>query len=470
MQFGTSTQIGQNSHLVVTLSGGTLSCLLIVADYETGVSFSEHISCRIPKRFDINSLDDLLKNLLTQWEKDIDWDLVDCNTGVCLPLAEGGSGIAGAALYVSSEYFDKKYSSSLLGTKAQLIEDRDLIEGAVQYLRILNTTNMVFVFLNWDSFTVLYLDESSAESVSEVSDAGTHVSEFKVERSNRVTQLEQSIRRLLTVNIKKGDLMNLYQNVTTEKINSSNSQEIWDVFRSSITASLFNLKDKCFSKFGMETEDAHLVITGDLTRFMPENQIFLAVVDGLQLRGKYKVFIDNEDRILAGLKTFKSRDFPCPVKEVYPPGYMYLSTEKGGSGKIGQESFRGKIAYVPSFEGKSETDLVKNNKSDDSSKASNSKVTDRSIEDEYLVGQVGQIYSFSLNGKGKLYLKPSKAVYFPNLEREKDQFRLDFGEDITRLVIDCRMIPVVYGPDYNANYKRVSEWIAGLNLGRQEVE
>jgi hypothetical protein len=201
------------------------------------------------------------------------------------------------------------------------------------------------------------------------------------------------------------------------------------------------------------------MISGDLIHLMPDEYSFLAVADGLGLRGRYRVFLDNFEKFKAGMVTQLDKSFACPIRELYPAGYVYISTEKGGSGRKGEVAFRGKLEFASQ-------DVV-----EDSSTSAGREQTDNM---NMILGQAGEIYTFPLfqkkkdgefvAAKGEYFLKPAKNVYFPNLEKDGEYLKGRFDERDCGLILDCRKIPVVYGPDESTNSSRVRNWLQGLDF------
>lgn len=438
MQLSSLSQKGQSSHLFVVLSRGCLSCLLVVADYEGAGSFSEYCEFPVQVDFNVENLDSFLQSILEIWEEVIGWKILRCKDEICTPMTGQGEGIDSASLIVSKEYYSKGLRSLFLGVDAVLFSDKCLINGAASYMDSLGVTDMVSVFLNWDEIIVLALTRGK--------DSNIKVKEFRIESDNSFSKLGPNIKNLLSVKFSKEDLKSVFANVMDTRIVSSRSLEVWDLLRSYVTVSLFNVRDRVFREFGMETKNALLTISGDIARVISRDQLFISVIDGLQLRGRYKVAIDTQSRMTVGAvslgKDVDRREFICPIREIHPPGYMYLSMEKGGSGTLGKACFKGKIR----------------------GRVSSGDLSGSKVNDELIVGQVGQVYTFNVKGSGSILIKPEKSVYFPNLERKGQYLQAKFSEDINKIIVDCRRIPAVYGPDVSTNFRRVSNWIQGLNL------
>jgi hypothetical protein len=432
MEFTADAQLRQGSHLFVNIAGRAVCLLHVVADYEGGGSFSNEAVFPLPQNFSLDVFDDFIQGILISWQKELDWEFIDCDTGVCVTMEGDDKGLDGTTLTVSPEYFVEDFHSTILGTEATLFDNSVRINGMASYFNSLGASELINVNIDWDGITVLALTDNPA-----VSPGNVCVKEFSIEHSEDFSNLHSMLSKILCTRISKQDVNQDFANIFHKKLIRSTSTKLWDLVRSYITIKLFELEDRFFQNFGFEGKDPHLMIGGDFVKLIPASYAFLSVIDGLQLRGRYKVSIDNSMRFVAGVVTQGDNRFICPFREIYPGNYIYLSTEKGGSGKKGKTSFQGKLKFDETPE-------------DDSA--------------ELLLGQVGGMFTFETPGRGSFYLKPDRDVYFPNLEREDDFLKGGFKEENHKLVIDCRVIPVVYGPDVEANLERVPEWLQGIDI------
>lgn len=447
MQVCASTS-GFVSHLYVVIGDRYLYLLLVDADFDTAVSSSDYLRVFIPVDFSIDNIDDALKEIISAWQKEIGREIIDCTSDVCL-LSPSKDGVGGATFIVSESHYKDGLRSSLLGTEAIKVSSDSVVRSMPGLLDLLSCTDIILVLLNWDKISVFVLESggpvTDSDSSSDVN-PGVKVKEFSIEWNGDVQKVVPSLHNVIGINQNTSDLENMLLNIFTSQPCSNTSSEVEDVMRAYVTSSLFNLQDDCFQRFGMTTGDANLLITGDLASVVPDDQLILAVIDGLQLRGRYEIFVDTENRGVVNFIPVGKKVFPCPIREIYPAGYSYVSTEKGGSGKMGREAFQGKIEYI-SREDDSKSGVIRQKKENMN----------------YFVGQVGHIYTYDLDGVGKVMLKPAKDVYFPNLVKDGKYLSFDVYDNVDQMIVDCRAIPVVYGPDYEANHARLAQWKSGLS-------
>jgi len=437
MQYPVLPDTERDSHLFVTLAGRTITWHLVHADYKDGTSEIETLVLPVPRDFSADELDDLLSQGFNVWAEDIGWDLIDCEKEICLLSLCEGECVAGASLIAAAPYDIEPINSLVLETSSEKFDSQSYIDAAAHYFRKFGLSHLVYVVLNWEGIRVLYVSNQGRTIGSQ---EGIVVREMQIEPSFLDDISTSSLSSLLSVRVRNDVRIDTISNVRTRGINTCVSQEVQDILRAYLTAALFGVKDSGLQSFGIDTPDGAVLITGDIPRSLPVASSILSVIDGLQLRGRYRIAVDRDLRSIPGGYAAKSKVFAFPMYSVFPVWYQYISTEKGGGGREGETAFRGFIRAL---------------------------YTDRNgIQEDLLVGQTGRIIASKVEGGGKLYLEPAKKVYFPNMMQEKYEgrryFVAEYGSMVSSVIVDCRKIPVVYGPDAEANYKRVRDWIHSL--------
>lgn len=417
-----------------------MSLHLVSADYETRFTSVDHLAFPVPDDINSEELDLILGKGLREWAEEIGWDLVDCEDDVCMLSMCEGECVDGSTLISSKPHTNEELRSVVLGTTAVPFDEQSYIDAAASYFHKYEKEQMLYVVLNWDEISVYYVTSRGRES--EKGSEGIVVREMNIDTSSIDDIVESSLSNLVSVSIRRDLLIDLASNMKEKKIVGASSPEVQDVLRAYVTAGLFSMKDAVLQTFGMEVEECALLITGDIARVLPESHTILSVVDGLQLRGRYEIAVDSENRAIPAAVSAKEKSFVFPLSSVFPRWYLYISTERGGGGRTGETAFRGMIRSAAQ-KGKE--------------------------DDVLIVGQSGSIYTFGIPDEGKpgdVYIEPARSVYFPNLRVEKVDGRkylnAQYRDYIRSVVIDCRKIPVVYGPDAESNHRRISEWVRGL--------
>ena len=239
--------------------------------------------------------------------------------------------------------------------------------------------------------------------------------------------------------MEKDSIRNILANVLQKQVTVSTSSEVWDVLRSFITTRLIKIKDPILKDFGVKTSDGHVVITGNISSVLSPETLFMSVIDGLQLRGRYRVILDQDQKSIVLGESMSSKEFLLPVTNIYEDRFIYISSESDIRTKQGDLAFKGKIEDNTSEQG---------------------------IHRKEIIGQIGYFHTYDLDGIGRVSVDPSASVHFSNMEKEGRNRVVSFASNDVKLSIDCRKIPIIYGPDETSNLQRVRTWINGLKLSR----
>lgn len=434
MPFPARLETQGGSHLFVTLAGKCVSFLIVDSDVS---GERPALYCRnftIGSRVTPDNLDYFLAKALKVWSKEIDWDLVSCDDELCMLALSEGDTVDGVTLIVDRAFSKEPFHSMVLGVDAVVFDERMSVDAAANYLDVLEASAIINVVANWDGVRVYVTTGGEVARKG----GGILVREMAIEQDMLEHIPEKTMPSLLGVSLRKDELIDLVANIRAQKVTEISSNAASDALRAFLTAALFNMRDQTLQVFGHDSPDPFLLISGEIARALPVSYLILSVIDGLQLRGRYTIGIDKNYASLPAAIVKAKRTVPIPVNSIYPLRYMYVSTEKGASGKDGQTSFRGRLVEI-------------------------------GVEDEMgemIVGQTGDIVTYATENPGKVLLQPARSVYFPNLIREKmgeEQYLVaEFSKRDAGVIIDCRKIPAVYGPDAQANMSRIRNWIQGL--------
>ncbi|MFH1547108.1 MAG: hypothetical protein ABIC57_01325 [bacterium] len=423
---------GQNSRLFTVVTQGRVMMYFAFADYEKNTSFSKYTIQPLPSDFSITDLDDIIQDLLVTWGADIGLDLRSDSSGIVKAIFYNSSQIGGTNLVLDASYYQESYKSRILNCLATRMGDEERIDYASKYMKTFKPTDLLWVNLDWDKISVFLLSKIGSQDSPDVD-----VREFSIENNLTHKDAAKQLQNVVGIHLEKDSIRNILANVLYRQIMTSTSTEVWDVIRSFVTTSLIKVKDPVFKSFGMKTNDAHLMITGDIASVLSPETLFISVSDGLQLRGRYRVILDQDQVSVILGEALASKNFVLPVADLFKNRFLYISSESDVRTHEGDLSFKGKIESNQGDEGVSEKGII---------------------------GQIGYFHTFDLGGTGRIIIDPTNAVYFPNLAREGKNVIANYANNDDKLVVDCRKIPVVYGPDESSNLVRIKTWINGLKL------
>ncbi len=426
---------GQNSHLYTIVSGGRVNVMFVYADYEANTSFSHYLVQPLSSDFEISHIDEIISDIISVWGGDFGLDLRGDSSGIMYAIFYQSGEIGGSTLLVDSKYYQEGFRSNILNCIARPYSSDERLDSAMKYMKAYNPSDLLWVCLDWDRILVYSISRIGGSDSIDVD-----LREFTIENNLSQKNIIDKLENVVGIHIEKENILNILANVIDKQIISSNSNEVWDVVRSYITTNLIKFRDPVFKNFGVKTNDAHLVITGNMSSVLSKETLFISIIDGLQLRGRYRVVIDQDQKSVIAQVSLGSKDFVIPLDELYSNRFLYFSSESESKVKLGDLAFEGKLE---------------------------SNVGNEDIQIREIMGQVGHFHTLNLSGNGRISIKPSRSVYFPNLPKEGKNLIASFLANDVKAVVDCRRIPVVYGPDENANSERIMGWINGLKLSKE---
>lgn len=423
---------GQNSRLFTVITQGRVIMYFAYADYDKNTSFSKFSTQPLPSDFELNQLDDIIRDMIMTWGVDIGLDLRTDSSGVINAIFFKSNQIGGTSLVIDSVYYQEGFKSRFLNCVASNLDNDKRMDYATKYMRTFKPSDLLWVNLDWDKITVFSIGRIGTSDSREID-----VREFSIDSNLLHKDTAIQLQNVIGIHLEKDSIRNILANVLQKQIITSTSSEVWDVLRSFITTSLIKMKDPVFKSFGMKTSDAHLVITGNISSLLSPEALFMAVIDGLQLRGRYRVILDQDQGSIILGESLENKNFVLPISNLFGDRFLYISCESDIRSHDGDLAFNG---YVESNRG----------------------VEDKSQRE--ILGQIGYFQTFDLGGTGRVLIDPAKATFFPNMSVEGKNVILDFANNDDKVIVDCRKIPIVYGPDESSNLQRIKGWINGLRL------
>lgn len=408
-------------------------CHLVEANYKAGCAETYSYSFTLPDDFEIDNLDLLLGNVLKLWSKDIGWDLVRCEDDLCILSLSGSETVNGVSLVVEERYLQNgKYHSYVLGIDSIPLTDQVYIDLTSKLLELSGASTLVLLDADWTTIRVYLAAKNSVWK--NIEQPKILIRELKVESDVLERIADKSVSSILSTPVRKDFLVDALANMRTASPVKLYAEQSIDIVRSFLTAALIHMRDAGLHSFGGNEGKSVLCVTGPIARLIHPSALSLAVIDGLQLRGTFETYIDSDMRAYALGTSVNNKVFAFPWKSVFETSFVYVSPEKGASGRRGEITFRGVINDH-----------------------------DAQTIDTIIVGLTGHVIPIRLKENEQLLIEPAKPVFFPRLkqvfENNKKYLTLDDSIDLKDVIIDCRSLPVVYGPDPLSNASRISSWI-----------
>ncbi|WKZ31358.1 MAG: hypothetical protein QY318_01120 [Candidatus Dojkabacteria bacterium] len=258
------------------------------------------------------------------------------------------------------------------------------------------------------------------------------------------------LKAFATVDPEGSVVYNQWANLVCDRYASTSNRNLLDILRSYATVQLLSMFNsaKLFDGMGQGQKPTLLIITGGIPSMLKSDQTYLAILDGLQLRGSFDVMFSSNyevftlaDEFIEGvnakyyivtlgqiterMERLFAPDIPGRPEEKKTVFMANITTK--GTGEKTVYALASSIANIdlPKEEYVIDGDFVKG----------------AYIEGGSLLGMSGGEKKSSRKGEGFMW------------HSAKEKLQID------RIVVDARYKPVVYGPDYRVNKNKISSWI-----------
>jgi len=221
-----------------------------------------------------------------------------------------------------------------------------------------------------------------------------------------------------------------------------------DVLRSYITVQLFssfNDHTDMFKGFGTDKNVKSLiVVSGLIQRNLSHKQMLLTILDGLQMRGRFDVIWDVDEKFIT-------------LGDQYAQGINatdYIVTSS-------QLKFIPHRVYCPEIPGKgTDNKVVFDAQNINTQTGETSESSDSTLQPIYALSN--QLMEYEVPNSGKSFITGSfiKGAYVEGCD-EEITLSSDASEDIhyEKIFVDARFKPIIYGPTTKVNKKNLNKWL-----------
>lgn len=246
-------------------------------------------------------------------------------------------------------------------------------------------------------------------------------------------------KTFLSKHLSSNFLSNIWGNFLLKPVLETNSVLLKDFIRSYITIQLLALcsdSSKLNKDFGVKPYNNLLWLTGDLINLTSFKELLLSVIDGLELRGTFDVALDKSGLIHTLGRTFclgeKSDDIELTSESFLPSFTKVFAPDLDLKPDVRKVIFSGTL-----FDTK-----------------------DKSID---VFATSSELTEINIKNPKTTYLEGAfiKRAYIEGYTKPFD-LRCSMEEIIwEKILFDCRVKPVIYGPDVKANSIKFNMWLSG---------
>lgn len=299
--------------------------------------------------------------------------------------------------------------------------------------------------LNPTKFRATRAIKNTNSSVNRVTQQSWEESSAKVSWDNKYALIDgvrsAKFKAFIGLDANFDTLVNLWANYVLNPMVSVPNARLMDMLRAYTTVqlySIFNDNPKLLKDFATTSNKTLVVLTGVVSKTLKYSSLLTAVLDGLQLRGNFDLFVDHELK-MPSLAKQASGGINADSFIIHPehigfiPSRVYVA-EVPGSAKEVKMALDGEIIR-----------------------------SDQTVEPVHAL--TPNITSFQMNTE----LKNIFTVKFMNgayVEGVPEEFELIFGkngENIGAVIVDARFKPVIYGPTSKENRQKMDGWFSDID-------
>ncbi|MBD3329732.1 hypothetical protein GF357_04535 [Candidatus Dojkabacteria bacterium] len=221
---------------------------------------------------------------------------------------------------------------------------------------------------------------------------------------------------------------------------SSNIQDVLRAANTSRLYSQFHGKDT-FENFGVHDylpgdykslDGFAVIITGGLTKTIPETDLLLSILDSLELQGYFDLFYDKYEKLVcfgeSYFKGIEAEDIIVNRKFVIPVAQKVVIPEVSGLGSNRKVVMSGRLLKAG-----------------------------EAAEEIFCV--TPEVREYKLPGSDcVLEANLVKGANLPDVGNRIEHTFVGEYLDFDKVIFDCRFRPVVYGPDAKSNRAKMAQW------------
>ncbi len=437
----------KNAYLSIYISSNSISANLSYSHYDIGRNYILHDDTYFDPINDPVSEQSFWDEYFVELMKLFEWKLLELtktkiSLAQIIDFEDEGLGVSGIAFILHNALPNRikilSVLHSYLPTAEILIQNENEIgKFAPELTQKLGYKSLLYINADFEKFDVINID-----TIGENGKSKEKISSARIYWDNKESLIQSIFDRkfnaFMSVDMNIEENINLWANFVTRSTLSSENYVLHDVLRAFLTVELSTIlfNNPEISECNLTSEkDRLVVVEGSLTKLLDKNEIIIALLDGLQMKGPFDLFIDKNSQFISYGKKFtdgiNSRDYIVPVSAVLG-NLNFVSVIENPSKKSNEAVFSGEFV---------------------------SKESER--KDVYLLSSEFREFKFA-NEKSKSIFsgKCLKGGYIYGLEKNKEIILVSDPENIQyeSLFFDARMRPVIYGPDYRKNKDKLKMW------------
>lgn len=387
------------------------------------------------------------KNYFKQLERHFDWNLFEITDDIVQlhKFSDEGDGVHGVKLFYESKSLPGLdfLANSILNLEYEEFSENKIEMALNSFGKKFGYDDLLWLDVNFAKIT---LHRLRIENSTERNTLFKSIKSKSFSKNEIISVIKDSkLTAFMSESINVPVFKNAWANHVTKGYLSSDNTQINDIYRAYITIQLLSLitQNQGFLKnFGVGQYDNELynfsstiIVTGNMVENMKERDLFLSILDGLQLEGVFDIYFDSNrnyqmygDSYMFGIN---ANDIILSKKDVIPYSTRVIIPEVSNAKTNRQVVMSGTMS-------------------------------DPNQGGIAVYALTPEITPLNVNIKNKMYydLRFVRGSYLKGIG-EKLEFIVDPEKHLVEKVyIDCRPKPVIYGPDSKNNKNKISQWFS----------
>lgn len=434
--------IDKNSYLSIYIANQSIYASLSYVDYNSGRNYVLRDFTDICNNSNDIYTYDFWNSYFTGLREKFNWEIFREKN--VLPVVSEGVGVSSVSIHSNSNGID---SEKLISVLRQVSYDINFLNINAGYLsKVFNGISEKvgyedIVYLNLDLFSfeiTRFTKQTPGTSLSQPQRKGLIVNSSKIDwvyRENLINNISNSkLKAFMSAQLNDSRLSNMWANYVLNPSFDKLNGTLQDILRSYITVQLLTFLNDNGTKFeniGGIAPSTLIIVTGNMLRCLNSEKLFLSLIDGLELNGEVDIILDTNSEVIRFgrnlVEGIESKEFVVSINDVFSnvnkvviPNVSNKDRKVILTGNIQSAENGNKeiFAFSPEI-----TFIELNNAKEF--------ISGRFVQGAFW-GEKYQTF--------EIYSDPRNVTY-------------------SRLVVDGRSKPVVYGPDLRTNKFKINQWL-----------
>lgn len=437
----------KNAYLNIYISSNSISANLSYSHYDIGRNYILHDDTYFDPVNDPISDQSFWDEYFVELMRLFEWKILELTKtkisfAQIIDFEDEGLGVSGISFVLHNALPNRIKILSVLHSylpTAEIIihNDKEISKFAPELTQKLGYKSLLYINADFEKFDVINID-----TVNENGKPSEKVTSAKIYWDNKESLIQsifdKKFNAFMSVDMNIEENINLWANFVTRSTFTTENYILHDVLRAFLTVELSTIlfKNPEITECNLVSEkDRLVVVEGVLTKLLDIKEIVIALLDGLQMKGPFDLFIDKNSQFISYGRKFtegiNAKDYIVPVSAVLGD-LNFVSIIENPSKKSNEAVFSGEFV---------------------------SKESDR--KDVYLLSSEFREFKFANDESKSIFSgRCMKGAYIYGLDKNKELIIVSDPENVKykSVFLDARMRPVIYGPDYRKNKDKLKMW------------